>query len=158
MKGVPYRIETDRLVIRCWSPEDAAAVHHAEESSRDHLKPFMLWAHTVESMDDVVAKLLRFRTRFDRGEDFMFGVFDPATKEVVGGTGLHERVGLGGVEIGYWVHANRVRKGYATEIAGALMRVAFELGAVRFVEIRTVPRGSFSAPRKKEGLVHGRVA
>lgn len=155
MKVVPYRIETERLVIRCWSPEDAAAVHHAEAQSRDHLKPFMLWAHTVESMDDTVAKLLRFRMRFDRGEDFMLGVFDPKTNEVVGGTGLHPRVGLGGIEIGYWVHAERVRRGYATEIAGALTRVAFELGDVRFVEIRTVPENVASASvPKKLGFQH----
>lgn len=155
MKTAPYRIETDRLVIRCWSPEDAPAVHHAEASSREHLKPFMVWAHTVESMDDTVAKLVRFRTSFDRGEDFMYGVFDARTKEVVGGTGLHPRVGLGGVEIGYWVHGQRVRQGFATEVAGALTRVAFEVGQVRFVEIRTVPENVASASvPKKLGFAH----
>ena len=155
MKTVPYRIETDRLVIRCWSPEDAAAVHHAEATSREHLKPFMLWAHTIESMDDTVAKLTRFRTWFDSSEDWLFGVFDPKTKEVVGGTGLHPRVGLGGVEIGYWVAGDRVRRGYATEVAGALTRVAFELGEVRFVEIRTVPENVASASvPKKLGYSH----
>jgi RimJ/RimL family protein N-acetyltransferase len=150
VKSVPYRIETDRLVIRCWSPEDAAAVHHAEASSREHLHPFIAWAHVIESMDDTVAKLVRFRTLFDRGEDFVYGVFDPNTKEVVGGTGLHPRVGRGGVEIGYWVHGDRVRRGYATEIAGALTRVAFELGEVRFVEIRTVPENVASAAVPKK--------
>jgi len=155
VKTVPYRIETDRLVIRCWSPDDAAAVHHAEASSREHLKPFMVWANTIESMDDTTTKLVRFRSKFDRGKDFMFGVFDPSTKEVVGGTGLHPRVGAGGVEIGYWVRGDRVRKGLATEIAGALTRVAFELGNVRFVEIRTVPENvaSSSVP-KKLGFSH----
>jgi RimJ/RimL family protein N-acetyltransferase len=150
VKTVPYRIETDRLVLRCWSPEDAPSVHHAESASREHLKPFMVWAHRVESLDETVAKLVGFRNKFDRGEDFFYGVFDPKTNEVVGGTGLHPRVGFGGVEIGYWVHGQRVRQGYATEIAGALTRVAFELGQVRFVEIRTVPENvaSASVPKK----------
>lgn len=155
MLTVPYRIETPRLVIRCWSPEDAPKALAAEVASREHLKPFMVWAHTIESLDDVVAKLIRFRTRFDRGEDFIMGAFDAKTGEVVGGTGLHPRVGSGGLEIGYWVHQARVRQGLATEMAGALTRVALEVLKLRWVEIRTAPQNVASASvPPKLGFVH----
>lgn len=42
--------------------------------------------------------------------------------EVVGGCGLHRRVGPGGLEIGYWVHAAWTRRGIAA--AAGFTRVA----------------------------------
>jgi hypothetical protein len=43
--GPAYRILTPRLVIRCWNPVDAPLLKEAVDSSIDHLKPFMPWAH-----------------------------------------------------------------------------------------------------------------
>jgi RimJ/RimL family protein N-acetyltransferase len=150
-----YRVETPRLVLRCWSPEDALVVKAAEDASREHLRRFMLWADRLpEPIGDVVDKLRLFRSWFDIGEDFMFGAF---TKEgdCVGGAGLHPRVGKGGLEIGYWVHVDHVRKGLATEIAGALTRAAFEIGRMRWVEIRCAGRNLSSAGvPPKLGFVH----
>ena len=147
MRPAVYRIETPRLVIRCWSPEDAALVKAAEDASREHLSHYMLWAaRGAEPLADVTEKLRLFRSRFDRGEDFMYGAFDrsdPST--IVGGTGIHARVGAGGLEIGYWVHVDHVRRGIATEMASALTRAAFEIGRVRFVEIRTAVTNVASA-------------
>ena len=128
----------------------------AEDESRDHLRPFMLWADRgPESFGEVVDKLRLFRSWFDAGEDFFFGVFSRDDGTCVGGTGLHPRVGKGGLEIGYWVHANHLRKGYATEVAGALTRAAFELGRMRWVEIRCATRNIPSAAvPPKLGFVH----
>jgi RimJ/RimL family protein N-acetyltransferase len=151
-----YRIETPRLVIRCWSPEDAAHAKKAEDESRDHLKPFMLWADRMpETIGEVIDKLRLFRSWFDAGEDFMFGAFSKVDGTCVGGSGLHPRVGKGGLEIGYWIHAEHLRKGYATEMAGALTRVAFEIGRMRWVEIRCATKNVPSAGvPPKLGYVH----
>ena len=156
MQPAVYRIETPRLVIRCWSPEDAAHAKKAEDESRDHLKPFMLWADRMpESIGEVIDKLRLFRSWFDAGEDFMFGAFSRVDGTCVGGSGLHPRVGKGGLEIGYWIHAEHLRLGYATEMAGALTRVAFELGRMRWVEIRCATRNVPSAGvPSKLGYVH----
>ena len=40
----PYRIETERLVLRCWDPRDAPLLKDAIDSSLDHLRPWMPWA------------------------------------------------------------------------------------------------------------------
>jgi len=45
------------------------------------------------------------------------------------------RIGPGGLEIGYWVHAAHVRRGIATLAAGALTDAALRLGGVDHVEI-----------------------
>ncbi len=145
---IPYRIETERLVIRCWSPEDAEAYRRAIEASLEHLKRYMLWAKR-EPFDDTVTRLRALRAKFDLGEDFVMGIFD-RDGEVVGGTGLHPRVGPVGIEIGYWVHGDWVRRGVATETAGVLTRVAFECAKKRVVEIRCAHNNLASAavPRK----------
>lgn len=146
MQPPVYRIETSRLVIRCWSPDDAPAVKKSEDESRDHLRPYMLWAdREPEPLNDVIDKLRLFRSWFDAGEDFLFGAFSKEEGRCVGGSGLHPRVGSGGLEIGYWVHADFLRKGIATEMAGALTRVAIELGRMRWVEIRTATTNAASA-------------
>ncbi|TLN26019.1 N-acetyltransferase, partial [bacterium] len=42
--GPAYRVVSDRLVIRCWNPEDAPLLKEALADSVEHLKPFMPWA------------------------------------------------------------------------------------------------------------------
>ena len=38
-----YRIETERLVIRCYEPGDASKLHEAIIRSLDHLRPWLPW-------------------------------------------------------------------------------------------------------------------
>jgi RimJ/RimL family protein N-acetyltransferase len=156
MQPAVYRVETPRVVVRCWMPEDAPLAKKAEDESRDHLRPFMLWADRIpESLGEVIDKLRLFRSWFDAGEDFMFGAFSKDDGSCIGGAGLHPRVGKGGIEIGYWVHVDHVRKGIATEMAGALTRAAFEIARMRWVEIRTAPQNvASSAVPRKLGFVH----
>ena len=56
---------------------------------------------------------------------------------VAGSFGLHRRVGRGAIEVGYWVHADYVRRGYATAGAYGLTAVALQLADVERVLIRT---------------------
>ena len=156
MQPAVYRVETPRVIVRCWTPEDAPAAKKAEDESREHLRTFMLWADRgPESLGEVIDKLRLFRSWFDAGEDFLFGAFSKDDGSCIGGAGLHPRVGKGGIEIGYWVHAGHVRKGIATEMAGGLTRAAFELGRMRWVEIRTATQNIASAAvPTKLGFVH----
>lgn len=146
MQPAVYRVETPRLVVRCWMPEDAPLAKAAEDVSREHLVEFMPWAERIpESLGEVIDKLRLFRSWFDAGEDFLFGAFSKDDGSCLGGAGLHPRVGKGGIEIGYWVHVDHLRKGFATEMAGALTRAAFEIGRMRWVEIRTATANVASA-------------
>jgi RimJ/RimL family protein N-acetyltransferase len=147
----PYRIETERLVVRCWEPSDAQLLKDALDSSLEHLRPFMDWAHDEPQPVEAKADLLRaFRAVFDTGGSFIMGIFDRTEEQVLGGSGLHARVGPGGLEIGYWVRASATRQGIATETSAALTRVAFEVCEADRVEIRIEPRNtaSFGVPRK----------
>jgi RimJ/RimL family protein N-acetyltransferase len=141
-----YRVETPRVVLRCWSPEDAPLAKKAEDESREHLRPFMPWAdRSPEPLAEVIDKLRLFRSWFDVGDDFMYGAFSREGGSCIGGAGLHPRAGKGGIEIGYWTHVDHVRQGLATEMAGALTRAAFEIGRMRWVEIRCATKNVASA-------------
>lgn len=156
MSGPAYRVQTERTVVRCWSPSDAALLKEAVDSSLDHLRQWMPWAEQEpEEVSAKVQRLRSFRGRFDLGQDFTYGIFDLSEQKVLGGTGLHTRIGQGALEIGYWIRADHVNRGLATEIAGALCRVAFEVHQVNRVEVHCDPRNVRSAavPRKL-GFVH----
>jgi RimJ/RimL family protein N-acetyltransferase len=147
----PYRLETERLVLRCYSPEDAELLSDALNSSIDHLKPFMPWADDLpQSVDDSRALLRRFRAAFDTNEQFIFGMFAADESELLGGCGLHPRIGPGGLEIGYWVRASATRQGIATEAAAALTRAGFEVCGADRIEIRIDPANiqSLGVPNK----------
>ena len=151
-----YRIETERLVLRCWQPEDAALLQEATAVNKEHLLPFMPWAAdepaSVEAKIDLIRK---FRSSFDRGEDYVYGVFNSEETRALGGSGLHTRVGEEGFEIGYWIHKDFVGQGLATELAAGLTKVAFELYLVQRMEIHCAVQNVASAavPRKL-GYVH----
>lgn len=146
-----YRIVTDRLVVRCWNPEDAPLLKAALDASIEHLRPFMAWAfNEPEEVEKKIERIRVQRAKFDRGEDFVFGVFSSDERRVIGGTGLHTRVGEGALEIGYWIHADEINRGYATEVSAALTRAGFEVWGVKRMEIHCDPRNlaSASVPRK----------
>ncbi|NRD45160.1 N-acetyltransferase [Corallococcus sp. AB004] len=151
-----YTVQTARTVLRCWSPADAPLALRAIEASLEHLRPWMEWAKRYPmSVEQQAGQLRRMRGLFDLGQDFAYGVFSRDGSEVLGGTGLHPRVGEGALEIGYWISASHTGQGLATEIAGALTRVAFEVEGVRRVEIHCDPRNVRSAAvARRLGFVH----
>ena len=147
----PYRIVTERLVIRCWEPHDAPLLKEAIDASLDDLRPWMPWAaDEPQPLGKKVELLRRFRGDFDLGNDFTYGIFDSHESVVVGGTGLHTRLGDDAFEIGYWIRASRAGEGLATEAAAALTRVGFEHCRVDRIEIRCDPANerSRAIPRK----------
>ena len=149
--GPAYCIHTQRLVIRCWNPDDAPKLKSAIDQSLDHLLPWMPWAYNEpEDIQKKVDRLRNFRGRFDLGQDFVYGIFSKDESEVLGGTGLHTRLGIDAREIGYWIRKDSINQGLATEVSAALTKVAFEIDKMRRVEIHCDPDNVRSAavPRK----------
>jgi RimJ/RimL family protein N-acetyltransferase len=151
-----YRIVTERLVIRCWEPADAVLAKDAIDSSLDHLREWMPWAHAEPTTLEQKVQLLRlFRGRFDLDQDAVYGIFDRGERRAVGGTGLHPRVGDGAIEIGYWIRADETGRGFAGESTAALTRVGFEIAGFDRIEIRCDPANVRSAAiPKRLGYVH----
>lgn len=146
-----YRIETERLVIRCYQPEDACMLRNAIIESKQHLLPWMPWAHhQPEELETTISTMRNFRGQFDLGKDYFFGIFDKTETEIIGSTGLHTRVGGNGREIGYWIHVNHINKGLATEAVRALTKTGFEIEKLSYIEIHCSPQNirSQNIPQK----------
>ena len=154
--GPAYRIESERLVIRCYDPKDALYLQKSVQESVDHLRPWLPWVKDEpEELKVKIERLRMFRAKFDLSENYIYGVFDLKETELVGGTGLHPRVGSNAFEIGYWVNVNHVNKGYAIEFSAALTKVAFEIEHVNRVEIHCDPDNIMSAAiPKKLGYIY----
>ncbi len=154
--GPAYRITTPRLIIRCPEPSDASALDLAIRQSLDHLLPWVLWAKEEPiSFDQRIEFLRRTRGNFDLETDFGYLVFNPSEDILLGGTSLSTRLGRGVREIGYWIHKDHIKQGYATEISAALTKVAFECDHVHRVEIHCNPINIRSASiPPKLGFIH----
>jgi RimJ/RimL family protein N-acetyltransferase len=151
-----YHIRTPRLVLRCWNPVDAPFLKEAVDSSIDHLRPFMPWAHQEPTTLQQKIELLRkFRADFDLGKEFVYGIWNPEETRVLGGCGLHTRGAANVLEIGYWIRQEETRQGYATELSKALVKAAFEIHQVNRLEIRCDLQNVISAaiPRRL-GFTH----
>jgi RimJ/RimL family protein N-acetyltransferase len=148
-RGIPYRLLTTQLLIRCWELTDAPEMKEVVARNREHLMPWMPWAREEpQTLQEKVALVRRFRGSFDLDKDYIFAAFlrqpDGGQGALVGGTGLHPRVGNRGLETGYWVDQVHVRRGLATEMTAAMTRVAFELMRIHRVEIHVDVRNAAS--------------
>jgi RimJ/RimL family protein N-acetyltransferase len=137
-------------------PGDAALLKDAIDSSLAELQEWMPWARSEPSeLGAIAERLERFRAEFLGGQDWAYGMFDPRGAIVLGGAGLHPRIGPRALEMGYWVRTAATGRGLATEAVAALTRVGFELFAVERIEIHCDPRNTRSAaiPRRL-GFAH----
>jgi ribosomal-protein-serine acetyltransferase len=80
-----------------------------------------------------IATIERFQGSWDDGSEFHYGLFQGDA--VVGGLGLHARIGPGALEIGYWIHVDHQGRGYSTRGAQALTEAGLAVPGVRLIEI-----------------------
>jgi RimJ/RimL family protein N-acetyltransferase len=131
--AAPERIVLDGgLVLRRWRSADARALTLAVAESFEHLRPWMPWV-TAPRLEEERAVLVKWEEEWDAGGELQYGLF--LGPLAVGSIGLIPRIGPGGLEIGYWVHAGHTRRGYATSAAAALTSMAFTLPGIEVVEI-----------------------
>ena len=132
----PPREEIDAgpVRLRPWQAGDVAAMARAVAESIEHLRPWMPWAAAEPlSLRDRARLIEESGRQWERGEAFAYGMFDG--DRMVGCSGLHARIGPGGLEIGYWVHPDWMGRGIATATSGALTSVALALPGVDRAEI-----------------------
>lgn len=136
--GRPSEVLVDgELTVRRYEiadDADAERLHVAIEGSIEHLRPFMPWISLEPlALADRVELLRGWASEWDAGTNFSYGMFIDG--ELVGGCGLHPRLGPAGIEIGYWVRADRAGRGIATRAARLLTNAAFSMDHIDYVEI-----------------------
>jgi RimJ/RimL family protein N-acetyltransferase len=135
MTAVPEEIELPDVGarLRGYRSDDVDALLAAIEESRDHLRPHMPWAD--ESRAELGAFVAEAVEGWTSGPDRNFVIVDVDSGELLGGCGLHARVGAGGLEIGYWLRAGATGRGLVTAAARALTDAALAVEGISRVEI-----------------------
>ena len=117
-------IETERLVLRLPTHEDARQVFEAVEANRRSLHPWMPWPQTENrSIGQTHYTIETFLRQLDADPVSNVPVFicDRKTGAYLGGTGLHDFHPLTHqAETGYWVTQDRRGAGLCTEAVVAM--------------------------------------
>jgi len=115
-------LNTERLLLRAWTLEDAPAVDKAF-ADEDVVK--MTGSKPYPYLPNTAFGSIAARTgKYLRGEMFDFAITDKTTNELVGGVGVFKRQSKSPYELGYWLAKPHWGKGYATEAAKKLMEWA----------------------------------
>jgi RimJ/RimL family protein N-acetyltransferase len=132
----PERIDLDDIVLRRWEPDDLMARFEAVKRSYSAIHPWMEWLCELATLEQQRAFGAKVAASWPDPEgSCQYGIFDRAGA-VVGAIGLHDRVGPGALEIGYWCHIDYVGRGIITRSAGRLTDMALGLPGIERVEIR----------------------
>jgi RimJ/RimL family protein N-acetyltransferase len=148
---VPTPIETRRLVLRAFEPSDAAQLKEAIDANLEHLQRWMPWAMAEPSPLEVIEERMKvFAATFQTGPSWGYAIRLQGEPAIIGGVGLHARIGPRALEIGYWIDQRLTRRGYATEATLAMTNLGFSFPEVDRLEIRCDPEneGSARIPRR----------
>jgi RimJ/RimL family protein N-acetyltransferase len=113
-----FRLETDRLIIRPWTPEDRAAF-----AALTHDPAVMQYVHgglpyTEDEVDEWFGRQAR---QVDQHDLCMGAVIEKASGDIIGIAGTQPLGTTGDLEIGWIFRRGSWGRGYATEAGGAAM-------------------------------------
>ena len=142
----PGKLATKRLLLRTPSQRDAMAANRAVRESVRELKPWMPWAKRCPTISDTRKFCRAAATSFAARKEFHFYLFTKHDSTLIGCASLvRGDSSVPKFEIGYWIHTQHTRMGYATETVLALTRFARRHLGVRRLEIRMDARNLRSA-------------
>lgn len=148
----PERIELggDVALVRC-DPDRAADAARSINESLEHLRPWMAWAAEPATEAGIATFFAAGEELWQQRKSFEYSLVEGPDERVIGGFGLHGRLGRNGLEIGYWVHADRAGRGLATAAARALTDAAFSIEGIERVRIQ-LEDGNAASARVPEKL------
>ena len=119
--------------IRRWRSGDADPLCRAVAEALPGLRPWMSWATDAYDRAAAADFLRACRRCWASGDAYGYAIVTDDT--IVGACGLENRIGGGGLEIGYWLHPAYTGRGLATRAAAALVDQAFALAGIDHVQI-----------------------
>jgi RimJ/RimL family protein N-acetyltransferase len=130
---MPEAVETERLILRLPTREDAAEINAALRETFDELHRWMEWAREVPALEETTGRVETIRSAFAAGEDYSYSAFLKGTNIFVVSLSIYTLdQGVPKYGIGYWCRRQFQGQGYVTESVRALTRLGFErLGANR---------------------------
>lgn len=144
-------IETERLVLRSWRPEDLPVFIAMNKDER-----VMRYFPVTLSDDETVAFYNRIQDEFSEKGWGLYAVERKSVGDFIGYVGLHE-IGFEadfapGVEIGWRLAADYHNQGYATEAAMAVFKLAKDAGIGRLYSFTAKLNGPSERVMQKIGM------
>ena len=142
----PERIDLPggAALVRCRAARAERAVE-AINASLGHLRPWMAWAQEPATIEGITTFFTEAEEAWEARREFGYSIVDQDDSAVLGGCGLHGRLGPAGLEIGYWVHVDHVGRGLATAASRALTDAAFAIPGIERVRIQCEDGNAASA-------------
>jgi len=138
LREIPTFIESERLVIRCPSPGDGAAVHAGVLDSLDALRQFpasLPWAMNDPSVDESEKYCREGQAKFLMRTEMPMLLFLRDGDIYVGGSGLHSfDWSVPKCETGYWIRTGYRGRGLALEAVRTITRFALDTLGMHRVE------------------------
>lgn len=131
----PGVINANKVTLRKLRLEYAEDVAAAVKASLTDLARFMPWASEGYNVHAARVFIETATDGWRAGSQWNYAIFD-THGTLVGSCGVHDRLGPGSLEIGYWLHSEHTGRGYATMATAALTRAALDQPAVRRVVIK----------------------
>jgi RimJ/RimL family protein N-acetyltransferase len=145
-------------LLRRQQPDDARLIKDAVDTSLHHLQSSVAWAQSApEPLAELAGRLAGSAAAFDAGSAWAFSILDLSATRVLGGVALEPAeaallalAGPASVEVGYWLRADAIGSGYATEATACLVDLAFSRLDAQRVAICHDPVNAASAgvPRR----------
>ena len=123
-KYLNKQIETDRLILRLLTIEDAPSIAEIANDERVTSTTSLPYPYKLEH---ALGWIENAEANFDNDVSYEFGIFDKVTNEIYGSVGCNYNKVHNHGEIGYWIAPNHWGKKYATEAAMGLLTFAFDV-------------------------------
>jgi len=144
---LPTEYETERLLLRCYQPDDAAAYWRMLGENRAHLREFLpKELEPARGEGDIREHFKWMAKMWRRGEIFILGLWTRSGGAYVGEVYLaNPDWDVPCVEAGYFTVQHQGGKVYAAEALRAVCRIAFERMGARRVELQCAADNEISA-------------
>ncbi|MCC2670264.1 MAG: hypothetical protein K0Q72_2735 [Armatimonadetes bacterium] len=154
--NLPAELTGERVLVRPYRVGDGAALFEAVSESREHLRRWMPWVDSHQTVDDSEAFARRCAASWQSRDDLPLSIWSRDGERLLGSSGLHPRDwDVPHFEVGYWVRRTAEGQGYVSEAVGLIARFAFEvLGANRLALRCDILNERSAAVARRLGFVH----
>ena len=130
----PERIEIDEFVLRRYAPDDDEQLHEAIAESYAEIHQWMPWCVDPVKIEDRRDFIERAALDWATGAAFNYGIFAADLRQI-GAVSLMDRIGPGGLEIGYWLRTDATGHGVMTRAVTRLTELGLGLPGITRIEI-----------------------
>ncbi|MEA2572720.1 MAG: hypothetical protein QOH93_18 [Chloroflexia bacterium] len=136
----------ERVVVRQYRQEDGSGLQEAIAESRDHLRPWMIFADDHQTVEEAQDWINQQRASVILRKNINCGVFEIESGRYLGGLGISPKDWeIRYFEIGYWLRKSAEGHGYMTEAVRVVVDYLFGELQARRIEILCDERNTHSA-------------